>query len=75
MTTIAVYRFSWYDHNSGKNVVSSRLATLKAIKLCNGREIEDSRLVIDTSALDTNEFYNAPTTGKTTKPNGNRAGH
>jgi hypothetical protein len=68
MTAIAVYRFIWYDHNAGENVVSSHFATLKAIKLCNGRGIEDSRLVVDTSKLDLNEIYNAPAADKVTEP-------
>jgi hypothetical protein len=64
MAAIAVYRFSWYDHDAGKNVVSSHFATLKAIKLRNGRDIEDSRLLVDASKLDRNEFYGVPDRSK-----------
>lgn len=61
MATIAVYRFSGWDPDTGKSMVSSNFATLRAIKLCNGRNIEDSRLLVDTSELDRNEFYQSPT--------------
>jgi hypothetical protein len=60
MPSIAVYRFSWCDENTGQEVESSRFATLKAIKACNGRNIENSRRLVDVSELDRSGFYQPP---------------
>jgi hypothetical protein len=60
MARIAVYRFSWWDPNSGKTVASSTFATLKAIKIVDGRNLEDSRLLVEASELDSNGFYRPP---------------
>jgi len=57
MSSVAVYRFIDWDHSTCKHVVSARFGTLKAIKMCNGRNIEESRRLIDTSELDVNGFY------------------
>jgi hypothetical protein len=61
MTAIAVYQFVAPDPDTGEVVVSSRFATQKAIKVCNGRSIEESRRLVDTRELDANGFYQAPT--------------
>jgi hypothetical protein len=55
-----VYRFTWWDIRSGKEVVSPRFATLEAITRCNGKHIEDTRLVVDARAVDRNGFYSIP---------------
>jgi hypothetical protein len=64
MSSIAVYQFASPDPDTGQVVVSSRFATLKAIKVCNGRSIEESRRLVDTRELDANGFYQAPAPGK-----------
>jgi len=56
MADFAVYRFTWCDDNTGENVVNPRFATLKAIKTCNGRSIEETRRIVDSKAIDTNGF-------------------
>jgi hypothetical protein len=61
MAAIAVFRFGWWDQNSGKYTVSSRFATLNTIKTLSGRNIEESRRLVDTSELDRNGFYQTPT--------------
>ena len=60
MALIAVYRFTWWDQNTGKNTVCSRFATLKAISRCDGRNIEDSRRLVDSNELDADGFHQAP---------------
>lgn len=60
MAFIAVYRFTWWDQNTGKSVACSRFATLKAIKMCNGRNIEESRRLVDSREIDPDGFYQAP---------------
>ena len=62
MAVIAVYRFSFSDLKTGRNIVSSRYATLKAISKCNGRNIEDSRRLVDTREIDPQGFHQTPTT-------------
>lgn len=57
MSLIAVYRFTWWNQKAGKSMVYSRFATLKAIKMCNGRNIEDSRRLVDSTELDPDGFY------------------
>ena len=56
MTKIAVYRFYWRDHETGEIVESPRFATLKAINLHAGRNIEDSRQIADESDIDEKGF-------------------
>jgi hypothetical protein len=65
MAAIAVYQFISPDLSTGEVVVSSRFATLKAIKVCNGRSIEASRRLVDIRELDAHGFYQAPTLNKT----------
>jgi hypothetical protein len=43
----------------GDYVVSPRFATLKAIKMCDGRSIEDTRRIVDSSEIDGNGFLKA----------------
>jgi hypothetical protein len=64
MALIAIYRFTWSDQNTGKSIVCSRFATLRAIEMCNGRNIEDSRRLVDSRELDPDGFYQAPTMRK-----------
>jgi hypothetical protein len=64
MAAIAVYHFVCPDPNTGNDVMSSQFATLKAIKLCNGRNIEDSRRLVDVRELDANGYYQPPTLSK-----------
>ena len=54
MPQVAVYRF---NDNTREDNVSPRFATLKAIKVFNGRNIEETRRIVDTSELDPNGFY------------------
>jgi hypothetical protein len=56
MPKIAVYRFVCCDKESGENVESPRFATLKAIKLRDGRNVEDSRRIVDDCDVDENGF-------------------
>jgi hypothetical protein len=56
MPKIAVYRFLWQDRETGESVESPRFATLKAINLHAGRNIEDSRRIVDDSELDDKGF-------------------
>ena len=64
MAAIAVYHFVSADPSTGNEVVTPAFATLKAIKLCNGRNIEDSRRLVDISEVDANGFYQAPAMNK-----------
>jgi hypothetical protein len=57
----AVFRFTWPDDNTGENVVNPRFATLKAIKMCNGRSLEHTRRIVDSKEIDGDGFL------KTTK--------
>ncbi len=60
MALIAVYRFTLWDQNTGKNTMCSRFATLKAIDRCDGRNIEESRRLVNSSELDADGFHQAP---------------
>jgi hypothetical protein len=51
MPQVAVYRF---NDNTREDNVSPRFATLKAIKMFNGRNIEETRRVVDSSGLYSN---------------------
>jgi hypothetical protein len=54
-----VYQFMWSDRN-GNKVVSPGFATSEAIIRCNGKLIEDTRLVVDSRQVDRNGFYSRP---------------
>jgi hypothetical protein len=56
MSKIAVYRFFWRDQETGEIVESPRFATLKAINDHAGRNIEDSRQIVDASEIDEKGF-------------------
>jgi hypothetical protein len=56
MPKIAVYQFSCPDKGTGENVKSPRFATLKAIKLRGGRNIEESRRIVDDIEIDDKGF-------------------
>jgi hypothetical protein len=56
MSKIAVYRFYRRDTETGENVENQRFATLRAIKVCDGRNIEASRCIVDDSQLDDKGF-------------------
>jgi hypothetical protein len=60
MAETAVYQFTWWDRHAGKDIVSSRFATLDAITRCNGKAIEATRLVVDSRHVDRNGFYSVP---------------
>lgn len=60
MAETAVYQFTWWDRHVGKEIVSSRFATLEAINRCNGRPIETSRLLVDSRQVDRNGFHFIP---------------
>jgi hypothetical protein len=68
MASMAVYRFSCWDQDTGEEVTSSRFATLKAIKACNGRSIETSRRLVESSELDQSGFYQPPAMRKEAEP-------
>jgi hypothetical protein len=57
MSESAVYQFAWWDRHDRKEVISPRFATLNAIARCNGKVIEESRLVVSTREIDPNGFY------------------
>ena len=57
MAKTAVYQFTWWDRHVGKEIVSSRYATLEAITRCNGKAIETSRQVVNSRQVDRNGFY------------------
>jgi hypothetical protein len=59
---IAVYRFFWREEETGQVVESPRFATLKAINVQGGRNIEDSRKIVDQGEIDDRGFL------KNTKP-------
>jgi hypothetical protein len=54
-----VYQFTWWNR-LGKEIVSSRFATLEAIARCNGTPIEASRLLVNSRHVDRNGFYFVP---------------
>jgi hypothetical protein len=56
MPDFAVYRFTWQDDETGENKVNPRFATLKAIKMCNGRSLEATRRIVDANDIDGNGF-------------------
>jgi hypothetical protein len=56
MPKIAVYRFYWRDRQTGENVENPHFATLKAIKLHDGRNIEASRQIVDDNDIDEKGF-------------------
>jgi hypothetical protein len=60
MAETAVYQFTWWDQHAGKEILSSRFATLEAITRCNGKAIEASRLVVNSRQVDRNGFYSIP---------------
>jgi hypothetical protein len=60
MAETAVYQFTWWDQHAGKEILSSRFATLEAITRCNGKAIESSRLVVNSRQVDRNGFYSIP---------------
>lgn len=60
MAETAVYQFTWWDQHAGKEILSSRFATLEAITRCNGNAIEASRLVVNSRQVDRNGFYSIP---------------
>jgi hypothetical protein len=60
MPKIAVYRFFGWDKETGESVENSRYATLKAIKVRDGRNIEDSRRIVDDSDLDEKGCLKSP---------------
>ena len=60
MAETAVYQFTWWDRRAGKDIVSSRFATLEAITRCNGKPIEASRLLVESRQVDRNGFYFIP---------------
>jgi hypothetical protein len=59
---IAVYRFFWREEETGRVVESPRFATLKAINKHGGRNIEDSRKIVEQGEIDDGGFL------KNTKP-------
>ena len=56
MPNVAVYRFFWRDEETGKLVESLRFATLKGIYKHGGRNIEDSRRIVDAREIDGKGF-------------------
>jgi hypothetical protein len=52
MSKIAVYQFVCPDKGAGENVDTPRFATLNAIKIHDGRNIEESRRIVDDSDID-----------------------
>jgi hypothetical protein len=48
--------FAWRGKETGENVENPRIATLKAIKLHDGRNIEASRRIVDDSDIDNKGF-------------------
>jgi hypothetical protein len=56
MAKIAVYRFFWRHQETGEIVESPRFATLKAINQHDGRNIEDSRQIVDEGEIDEKGF-------------------
>ena len=60
MAETAVYQFTWWNRHVGKEIVSSRFATLEAISRFNGKAIEASRLVVSSREVDRNGFHSKP---------------
>jgi hypothetical protein len=60
MAETAVYQFTWWNRHSGKEIVSSRFATLEAIARFNGKAIEASRLIVNSREVDRNGFHSKP---------------
>jgi hypothetical protein len=60
MAETVVYQFTWWDRHVGKEIVSSRFATLNAITRCNGKAIEASRVLVNSRHVDRNGFYFTP---------------
>lgn len=60
MAETAVYQFTWWNGHSGKEIVSSRFATLEAITRFNGKAIEASRLIVNSREVDRNGFHSKP---------------
>ena len=56
MAKIAVYRYYWRDQETGEIVESPRFATLKAINHHDGRNIEDTRQIVDDFDIDEKGF-------------------
>jgi hypothetical protein len=56
VSKIAVYRFYWRDQETGEMVESPRFATLQAINGHDGRNIEDSRQIVDAAEIDEKGF-------------------
>src|SRR5580692_11758433 len=56
----AVFRFTWWDHYAGKEIVSPRSATREAITRCKGTPIEDSGILVNSRDVDANGFYSTP---------------
>lgn len=56
MSKIAVYQFSCPDIGTDEDVDNPRFATLKAIKIHDGRNIEESRRIVDDSDIDEKGF-------------------
>jgi hypothetical protein len=56
MPKIAVYRFSWWNEETGEYAENPCFATLKAIKVRDGRNIETSRRIVDDCDIDANGF-------------------
>lgn len=65
MPKLAVYRFIVWDKQTGENVESLRFATLKAINLHSGRNIEHSRRIVDDSEIDAKGFLKTGAIGAT----------
>jgi hypothetical protein len=58
MPDVYVYYFRERDEASGENMLSTRLATLEAIK-GRGEPVMESQIVVDETELDGNGFLNA----------------
>jgi len=55
MADLAVYRFTSSDDYTGESI-NPRFATLKAIKMCNGRSLEHTRRIVDSRDIDGSGF-------------------
>jgi hypothetical protein len=56
MADLAVYRFTSSDDYTGESIMNPRFATLKAIKMCNGRSLEHTRRIVDSRDIDGSGF-------------------
>jgi hypothetical protein len=56
MPKLAVYRFFSWDKETGESVENPRFATLKTIKVHDGRNIEASRRIVDDCDIDDKGF-------------------